>query len=84
MVPSSDIFNDMRDLSVCQDCLDPLDVCTCSWQIMQLDASYSIYTALNDNVNKPSTANFPASSLMDGTNKVYYSVFYLKRKILKF
>lgn len=72
MVPSSDIFYDMRNSSVCPNCLDPLAVCICNWQIMQLDASYSIYTALNDNVNKPSNAaNFPVTSLLDDINKVY-------------
>lgn len=53
MVPSIDnMFNDTSATSVCPDCLDSVNACTCSWQISQLDASYSIYTALNDDMNK--------------------------------
>ncbi|XP_060845013.1 transcription factor kayak isoform X1 [Rhopalosiphum padi] len=71
MVPSSDIYNDSSS-SVCRDCLDPVGLCTCSWQIMQLDASYSIYTTLNDDTTKrpPSTTSSFFSDLqkLDGLN----------------
>lgn len=62
-VPSTDVCD--TDNSVCPDCLDPLGLCNCSWQIMQLDASYSIYTTLNDDLNKPSplTSSAPPGSL---------------------
>lgn len=71
MVPSSDNYNDLSS-SVCRDCLDPVGLCTCSWQIMQLDASYSIYTTLNDETTKrPSSTTYSFFSDMhklDGLN----------------
>ncbi|CAI6359459.1 unnamed protein product [Macrosiphum euphorbiae] len=67
MVPSSDIYNDLSE-SVCRDCLDPVGACTCSWQIMQLDASYSIYTTLNDDMTKrPSSTT---SSFLNDMHKL--------------
>lgn len=69
MVPSSGIYNN-SSTSVCPDCLDPVTTCTCSWQILQLDASYSIYTTLNDDMNKATpTSSYSFSSDM---LKVYF------------
>lgn len=65
MVPSSGIYNDSSS-SICPDCLDPVTTCTCSWQILQLDASYSIYTTLNEDMNKTTPSSeysFPSDIL---------------------